>query len=232
MHQNHPNYQTPDYASDEIDLLELIQTLWQEKILIILCTLFVAGGAAVYAFTAQSVYSLSMTIKPAPLSLYGELVAGMENKEKQSVAFGRATAEQVLIQLKNSLELRANQAYLNDTHGVLDFKVSGNAQQITIQLTTTEPTNAGDVVNDYLKRVSKLTVKELNSFMQGLGNKAQVTEEMLYTVDTPAPQHASQIKPKKNLVVAVGVVLGGFLGVFAALMRNMYRKHKETSRNA
>lgn len=48
----------------------------------------------------------------------------------------------------------------------------------------------------------------------------------LVRIDQSAIEPISPIKPKKSLIVALGVVLGGMLGVFAALIRSMIRKRK------
>lgn len=45
----------------------------------------------------------------------------------------------------------------------------------------------------------------------------------LVTVDQSAMQPLKPIKPKKALILAMGLVLGGMLGVFIALLRNMLR---------
>lgn len=218
-----------NYDADEIDLFELLQMLWQEKILIILTILIFTCVAAFYAFTAQPQYSVSMTLKPGPLSLYGELVAGMDSKEQKSIALGRSTAEQVLAELNNNLALRTNQAsHLND-ESTLGFKVTSQGrQQITLELSILQPEGAATKLQNYLEAVSKITVKELNSFVHGLGNTNAITKKMLYTVDASSSQ-ASLVKPKKSLIIAVGFVMGGMLGVFAVLIRSMIRKRKNAN---
>ena len=40
-------------SSDEIDLVELVKTLWQDKVTIALCTIVFTVCAIVYALTAQ-----------------------------------------------------------------------------------------------------------------------------------------------------------------------------------
>lgn len=47
----------------------------------------------------------------------------------------------------------------------------------------------------------------------------------LVTVDQPAVEPLSPIKPKKFLVIALGIVFGCILGVFIALIRSMVRRH-------
>jgi len=48
-------------------------------------------------------------------------------------------------------------------------------------------------------------------------------------IDETAEVPTTPIKPKKSLIVAVGIVLGGMLGVFAALIRSMIRKRKNAA---
>ncbi|WP_315852819.1 Wzz/FepE/Etk N-terminal domain-containing protein [Pseudomonas tumuqii] len=50
----------------------------------------------------------------------------------------------------------------------------------------------------------------------------------LVTVDQLAMQPLKPIKPKKALILALGLVLGGMLGLFVALIRNMLRRKPET----
>jgi len=52
----------------------------------------------------------------------------------------------------------------------------------------------------------------------------QLSELNLVRIDQPAIQPLKPIKPKKMLIVAVGIVLGGMLGVFVALIRALVRQ--------
>ncbi len=230
---NQPSSQ-PGY-SGEIDLFDLMQTLWQEKLLIILLTLVCAGAAAAYAFTATPQYSIAMTLKPASLSLYGEFVAGIQGEQQKSIALGRETAEEVLVKLTSNLELRANQVSILNDPNILNVKVAKKSKQsvpeleeVSLELTTLQAGSAAQTLKSYVDAVSVITLKELNSFVQGLGNPTAITQEMLYTIDS-MPSHASLVKPKKSLIVALGIVLGGMLGVFAALIRSMIRKRKNAA---
>lgn len=49
---------------DEIDLIELIRGLWQQKMLIILTTLIVGGAAVAYAALATPVYEAKVFVQP------------------------------------------------------------------------------------------------------------------------------------------------------------------------
>lgn len=48
----------------------------------------------------------------------------------------------------------------------------------------------------------------------------------VFTLDSAAEVPETPIKPKKALVVALGIVLGGMLGVFVALIRTLVRREK------
>ncbi|NLD01514.1 MAG: chain-length determining protein [Gammaproteobacteria bacterium] len=56
--------------------------------------------------------------------------------------------------------------------------------------------------------------------------KIDMDKLRLVRIDQTAVEATSPIKPKKLLIVALGVVIGGMLGVFAALIRGMIRKRK------
>lgn len=58
------------------------------------------------------------------------------------------------------------------------------------------------------------------------GLKLNMDALQLVKIDMHATQPNSAIKPKKALIVAVGIVLGGMLGLFAALIRTAIRKRK------
>ena len=49
----------------------------------------------------------------------------------------------------------------------------------------------------------------------------------LAMIDQLAMQPIKPIKPKKALILALGLVLGGMLGLFIALLRNMLRSKPE-----
>lgn len=54
---------TPNhYQDDEIDLFELVENLWQEKVLVLLVAFVVTAAAAFYAFLSPAVYQASVSI--------------------------------------------------------------------------------------------------------------------------------------------------------------------------
>lgn len=60
------------------------------------------------------------------------------------------------------------------------------------------------------------------AFLKGIDVKPD--NVAVFTLDSAAEVPETPIKPKKVLIIALGVVLGGMLGVFIALVRYMMRK--------
>ncbi|MNR64747.1 Tyrosine-protein kinase ptk [compost metagenome] len=51
-----------------------------------------------------------------------------------------------------------------------------------------------------------------------------VADLNLVSIDQIAVEPLKPVKPKKALILALGLVLGGVLGLFIALLRNMLRR--------
>lgn len=74
----------------------------------------------------------------------------------------------------------------------------------------------------YLKELAKL--REEAARLDGIEFDASTLQ--LARIDQPAQQPLKRLKPKRALVLALGVVLGGMLGVFVALMRNLLQPRR------
>lgn len=64
-------------------------------------------------------------------------------------------------------------------------------------------------------------------------NQLRVTElrelqQQHEALDSPATAPSGPVKPRKNMIIALGVVLGGMLGVGVALVRMALRSRRET----
>ena len=72
------------------------------------------------------------------------------------------------------------------------------------------------------------SVSQLYQTLQALQNKNIDLQSLQpITIDEPAQVPQNPIKPKKKLIVALGVVLGGMLGVFIALIQIAMASHRE-----
>ena len=71
----------------------------------------------------------------------------------------------------------------------------------------------------YLKELAGL--REEAARLQGINFDASTLQ--LARLDQPAQQPMTRLKPKRMLILAIGIVLGGVLGIFVALMRNLLK---------
>ena len=71
----------------------------------------------------------------------------------------------------------------------------------------------------YLKELAGL--REEAARLQGINFDASTLQ--LARLDQPAQQPMTRLKPKRMLILAIGIVLGGMLGIFVALMRNLLK---------
>lgn len=72
----------------------------------------------------------------------------------------------------------------------------------------------------FLEKLAKW--EEEISYLQQLQPELQLND--LVDIDQPAVSPLSPIKPKKLLIVVLGVLLGGMLGVFTALLRSLVKR--------
>lgn len=76
-------------------------------------------------------------------------------------------------------------------------------------------------VNEDLYLEELATWREEAARLDGISFDASTLQ--LARLDQPAQQPSKRLKPKRALILALGVVLGGMLGVFVALLRNLSR---------
>ena len=60
------------------------------------------------------------------------------------------------------------------------------------------------------------------------GIKLDTERLRLVRLDQPALQSTNPVKPKKAMILALGLVLGGMLGVFIALIRSLVNRSSDT----
>ena len=226
--------------SDEIDLLALAQQLWREKVLIALVTLAMTAVAAVYAFITPPQFASQVILSSAPIGLYGELMAKMQDQktvlhsETSPIALGRKLSNDAFGLLGSNLESTRNrQLFIGSAPDWQGMLVAVTRDRKTLEMLTMSATGpdaeaAQTFLNQYLAYVAEQTRSELNAyFNQSLGSDQLITSEMLYTVEQPAGVNAQPVKPRIPLILALGFVLGGMLGVFVALVRGLLKKQRQ-----
>lgn len=227
-------------SSDEIDLLELAQQLWRKKLLIALITLAITVLAGVYAFVTPPVFASQVVLSSAPIGLYGELMAKMQDQKMvlqtvaSPIALGRNLSNDALELLGRNLESMRNRREF--IHGMGDWqgiavKVTQDRKtpgRLTLSATGPDAVAVQAFLNQYLLYVAEQTSAELNTYFTGsLGASELVVSDMLYALEQPSAVNSQPIKPRKPLVLALGLVLGGMLGVFVALVWGFLKKQRQ-----
>jgi len=78
-----------------------------------------------------------------------------------------------------------------------------------------------DQVLNFMQHLNE--VRELESYVERAESGANVFE-----INRPTPPVVTSAAPKTNLIVALSIVLGGFVGAVYVLLRNAIRRRRET----
>src|SRR5690606_7040211 len=73
----------------------------------------------------------------------------------------------------------------------------------------------------FLSKLAKLRAEEAHLKAMNL----HLDNLVLVRVDQPAEQPLTPVSPKTLLTLAIGIVIGGMLGVFVALVRVLFRRY-------
>jgi len=207
----------PAVADDEIDLFELIETLWKEKALIILFTVVAAIGGTGYAFLASPEYSVSVnyTVNPkmpasdasdAAIRLFAQLPAGWGKEKKSNAAVLTTLTPESVTQYTNLF--------------------SGLERSISKELLSEAKSNVEMIIND-LPQTLQSTEAVAQQMLQSKQTIRALSEEgRSMTFSRPI---ISQTAPKKTLIMALSVMLGGMVGVMFVLIRSAMRNRKATA---
>ena len=236
---NSQPFDVSQQRSDEIDLFELAQQLWREKILISLITLAMTAIAAIYAFSTPPQFASQVILSSAPIGLYGELMAKMQDQkamlqtDTSPIALGRKLSIDAFGLLGSNLEsMRNRQVFIHSAPDWQGISVSVTRDRKTLEMLTLSATGPDAVavqaiLNQYLAYAAEKTRSELNAYFNlSLNTDQLIKVEMLYTIEQPAVVNSKPVKPRVPLILTVGFVLGGMLGVFVALLRSVLKKHR------
>ncbi|MDO9623712.1 MAG: Wzz/FepE/Etk N-terminal domain-containing protein [Pseudomonas sp.] len=234
-------YQRQANNDDEIDLVELLQNLWAQRWLIVIVTSVVALSALVYAFTSKPVYSTTAVLSPAPINAFGlianEVKVGPPEGITSAISIGINLAHDALAVVVKNFESAAIRNEFDDSLGnPLDYLVEVKRhrgpvpsnpelfESVSISVSSMSAAGAKQYLDGFMAYVSKVSAAQLNDYFKALNLNHTIQPGVLYRVEQSPAVNLDPIKPKKPLIVALGVVLGGMLGVFIALIRLMLRK--------
>ena len=224
------------HGSGDIDLFELFQSLWQEKVLIVLITAVITALAVIYALTATPIYQTQASLVPPPAyAIQGYNEGRME--AFRTVGVKELSVDEVYKVFKtnlNSLQLRtvfftdvyipslstdeqkksrdSLQRKFNRTLSVKQSDPNGNKDLYQVSLELNDPVLAADWVKLYIERAIAATKLELKSNIQAeqkvhLDTLSVQTKSLL---DTAKIKRQDQIKLlKEALYIAESISLEG-----------------------
>lgn len=226
-------------VDDEIDLIELVQAIWAEKITVLAFLIAATLGALAYSFLVSPQYSSSAVVSPAPVNSFGALAGELGALQADSSTFGIKAGIQVSndsfsIFTSNLESLSGQQAFRKAFQSEVPFELAvkkgrGATDPLTVSATAGVAESPKVVVEHYLAYIARITAAQINDYFGGLGISQRIEPASLYRLEQPATVNSTPVKPKRTLIVALGFVLGGMLGVFVALVRIMLKKRARTN---
>jgi len=228
MTSGHPS------ATDEIDLVELAQALWRQRLLIALCTVLFTLVALGYSYSVTPTFTSQATIAPASINSFGKLAGSLNFRSpthgESAIADGVRLANDafnVLIENLNSHIVRRDFDENYPAYRQLVFQVNRGKQKVapvSLNATGTEPELSKAFIDAYLAYATATTAVQLNEFLNGMGVAEEVEVSALYRLEQSATVPSVPVKPKRTLIIALGFVLGGMVGVFIGVIRSMLAK--------
>jgi len=233
------------HQNDEIDLRELFLTLWQGKWIVLASTFLLAIVATVYAVKQPSVYQVEAkaTMNTSFYSMDGSYQLSLPTSLFNGSELIRVIKDE--IDDKGSLLSGVGISYDNRNHVFTITKSSTSPEEsyrgvelslnslnpILKQLELSKVTTAVNSVSS-LEQLNptesvKLSLSEI--YAKQLYKKAVLEnpDSQIVQVVTPPVKPTSHIKPKRPLIIVLGVLLGGMFGVAIVLIRFAFRKEQK-----
>lgn len=193
--------QVSNHYDDEIDLFELFQSLWEQKVLILSLSVLLPVMAFIYVTHIDrkpNTFNGSLLIELASFQFI--------NQSDQAIQF---------------IESADNLAQVSSRLSSVTATVPrGTLGLINLEVTDLDPNSAKQNLEKSLADIKARHEQKLANLqnIQIINPTSQIGDIVI--------NEKSGLE-KRNLVVAVAFVLGGMLGVFIALIRSAVRKRRE-----
>lgn len=209
----------PTYQDDEIDLFELIETLWKEKVLIILFTVVTALGGAGYAFMATPTYEAEVRLLPPSSKDVAELnklsgapyVANANANANANASFSPSTVFERFVQNLESSSLRKeflmksevssfynpdgqsiSRVWKGFSESLVVSKPGKNSNATTLKVTLSDPELAADFANAFVESAINITKADLISDFQE--ELTQSKQKLSGTLESRKATYVDQIQ--------------------------------------
>ena len=203
----------PTYQDDEIDLFELIETLWKEKVLIILFTVVAAMGGTGYAFLATPTYEAEVRLLLPSSKDVAELnkLSGAPYVANANASFSPAMVFERFVQnLESSSLLKEfltrpevltfynpegqpiSRVWKGFSESLVVSKPGKNSNATTLKVALSDPVLTADFANAFVDLALSNTKADLISDFQE--ELSQSKDRITATLDSRKQTYVSQIE--------------------------------------
>ena len=201
----------PTYQDDEIDLFELIETLWKEKVLIILFTIVSAVGGAGYAFLATPTYEAEVRLLPPSSKDVAELNKLSGAPYNANASFAPSTVFERFVQNLESSSLRKgflarpevlafynpegqpiSRVWKGFSESLVVSKPGKNSYATTLKVTLSDPVATANFANAFVELAISSTKADLISDFQE--ELSQSKQKLSGTLDSRKATYVDQIQ--------------------------------------
>lgn len=210
----HPAY------SDEIDLVELLHNLWQQRLLIIAFTVVVTVAAAAYAYLTPPVYEAKVSVLPPQLSDIAGYNIGRESYSlgRDGVDVDRFTVSEVYELFKtNLLSASLKDSFLLETSSRSSVEIKVHAPDVKkrpdfyeVVIKHKSPELAAKWANLYVDMAGKKTEQDMHeNVLAEVAVRIQVIERQLEALRATARNRREDriVRLREALIVAEAVGL-------------------------
>ncbi|WGW00529.1 Wzz/FepE/Etk N-terminal domain-containing protein [Vibrio sp. YMD68] len=234
---NAPSPRVPSYflSNDELDVNKIIKAFWAGKFVILVSALLFGLLATVYAFNKPNVYrssatvmtlydphffaelqgnylgtrDLSMELKVAPENILSDVSFSRDNRNGLYIVSKESTDPEEAFLAVSKFTKEVNKTYKNQQLEGLNITVGVTKKLLKAQ--------DGAVA-------SKLTdLHATQLFKQAI---LQNPESKLVAVVSAPTKPSSPIQPRRKFMVALGILVGGGIGVAIVLLRFIFRREE------
>ena len=198
---------TPSRYEDEIDLFELIKTIWDGKLWVIIATLLSTGIGTSYTAMVPTIYEVEINA-----SVHADADAKLLGVIAQNSTFDWSINAKTKTLVLETRKPEDPSVYSKDLENALSIVKS--------QIIKSK--------KNELEQISKLSPALLGT--EAVATTVLANKRFIYSFETmelePIEFSGPKTKiksPKTPLVVALAFVLGGMIGVLGVLIRSAYR---------
>lgn len=190
---NTPIEQPNRYPDDEIDLFELVESLWQQKWLIVICTLVALGLGAAYAFLTPPTYEAKVHLLPptskdtvelrqpnsvkqySPEEVYNAFISTLQSNQAKREFLAQPDVLEYFAQFSDSAQAQWRTFNENALSVAVPTKPPINNVSVAFKLQQSDI--AAEFANRYVELATELTRNQLaNDLRAEIESKVEALE--------------------------------------------------------